>query len=314
MFEAAISRAHVALVMCAYNRVNGPYACENSPLLDDVLRRQFGFAGAVVADYLAAHDTGPSLASGLDFEPWPGIVYGSIAVNLALATGQATVAQVDLHVRRILRTMFAFGLFDRPPPTNVDTRIDHAGHAAVARRVEEAGITLLRNPHGLLPLHRAGLRRVAVIGADATQFVTGGGSGNVTPIAFHAPLDALRARLGPGVRVTYDDGRNVAQAVADARAASTAIVFAGDYDTEGTDRACLTLECPPVQGDQDGLISAVAAAQPRTAVVLETGGPVLTPWRDRVAALLEAWYPGARPDRRLPGCCSARPSPAAGCR
>ncbi len=291
MFEAAVRRAHVALVMCAYNRVNGTYACENRALLTDILRRQWGFAGAVVADYGAVHGTAASLSAGLDFEPWPGAKYGPAQVNLALSTGQATMAQVDQHVRRILRTMFAFGLFDRAPYTNVDTTIAHQAHARDAQRIEESAITLLRNHGGILPLRAARLHRLAIIGAYAKRFVTGGGSGNITPYSFISPLAGITARLGPGVRITYDDGSNPAQAAADARAADTAIVFAGDYDTEGVDRNCMTLECPQ-QGDQDGLIRTVSAAQHRTVVVLETGGPVLTPWRTQVAGLLEAWYPG----------------------
>jgi beta-glucosidase len=130
-----------------------------------------------------------------------------------------------------------------------------------------------------------------VIGKAANTFVTGGGSGNVTPFALNSALSAITARAG-SVPVSFDDGSNASQAVADAKAASVAIVFVNDYDTEGTDRSCLTLECPNVNGDQDGLISQVAAAQPNTIVVMETGGPDLTPWRDQVKGLLEAWYPG----------------------
>jgi beta-glucosidase len=291
MFEAAVRRGRVALVMCAYNRVNGTYACENHELLTDILRRQWGFQGYVMADYGAVHHAGTSLAAGLDFEPWPGVLYGPAQVNLALASGQATMAEVNQHVRRILRTMFAFGLFDRAPYTNVDTTIAHGAHARDAQRIEESAITLLRNRGSILPLRASRLRQVAIIGADANRFVTGGGSGNITPYKFVSALAGITARLGPRVRVTYDDGSNVARAAADARAADTAIVFAGDYDTEGVDRNCLTLECPQ-QGDQDGLIRSVSAAQRRTVVVLETGGPVLTPWRAQVPGLLEAWYPG----------------------
>jgi beta-glucosidase len=94
------------------------------------------------------------------------------------------------------------------------------------------------------------------------------------------------------VKVTYDDGSSATAAAADARAADVAIVDVGDYYTEGADRSCLTLECPDSAGDQDGLVEQVAAANPRTIVVLEGGGPDLTPWRGKVAALLEAWYPG----------------------
>jgi beta-glucosidase len=92
--------------------------------------------------------------------------------------------------------------------------------------------------------------------------------------------------------VSYDDGSDAARAAKAAAAADVAIVVVGDYQTEGADKSCLTLECPNTGGDQDGLVRAVAAAQRRSVVVLETGGPVLTPWRDGVGALLAAWYPG----------------------
>src|SRR5207302_9842880 len=129
-------------------------------------------------------------------------------------------------------------------------------------------------------------------GSPAQKFITGGGSGNVTPFAYASPLDAIRRAARPRVKVTYDDGSDVNAAVADARKASVAIVFAADYETEGADRECLTLECPNSYGDQDSLIQSVASANKRTIVVLETGAPVLTPWRNRLGALLEAWYPG----------------------
>jgi beta-glucosidase len=288
-FEAAIKQGHAGTVMCSYNKVNGTYACENDHLIHQILEREWGFQGMVLADYGAAHDAGPSLRGGLDFEPWPGMAYGPLQVRLALATGQGTDAQVDDHVRRYLRTLFAFGVFDRPAYLDDDARIAKAAHAKMAQGIEESAITLLENRHRTLPLSAP--KSIAVIGEPATAFTTGGGSGNVKPFAFHDPLTAIRDRAGRA-KVIYDDGSDPARAAAAAQAAEVAIVFAADYDSEGADRACLTLECPPVHGDQDGLIQQVAAAQPNTVVVLETGGPVLMPWRDRVAALLEAWYPG----------------------
>jgi beta-glucosidase len=133
------------------------------------------------------------------------------------------------------------------------------------------------------------VKSVALIGKDADGFKTGGGSGAVTPFSFTSPRQALEQR---GLKVSYDDGSDPARAAALAKSSDATIVFASDYETEGTDRRCLTLECPNSNGNQDGLIEQVAAANPRTIVVLETGGPVLTPWRDRVGALVEAWYPG----------------------
>jgi beta-glucosidase len=290
-FEAAINEAHVGSVMCAYNQLNGQYACENKRLLQQILRRDWGFRGYVIADYGAAHNTIASLNNGLDFEPWPAVAYSPTLVDAALAAGQATPAQIDEHVHAVLRTLFAYGFFDRGAYVDDDNQIDKPAHAQAAQRIEENGITLLENK-GALPLNAASLKSVAVIGKAANTFVTGGGSGNVTPFAFQSPLSAISARVGPNVPVSFDDGSNVSQAVADAKAASVALVFVHDYDTEGTDRQCLTLECPNVNGDQDALISQVAAAQPNTIVVMETGGPDLTPWRDQVKGLLEAWYPG----------------------
>jgi beta-glucosidase len=290
-FEAAVKEANVGSVMCAYNQVNGQYACENHHLLQEVLKRDWRFKGYVLADYGAAHFAGPSLRNGLDFEPWPGVAYGPNQVRAALLTGQATMAQVDNHVRRLLRTLFAFGFFDRAAYRDDDAQIDKPAHARAVERIEESAITLLVN-RGILPLRAKGLQTVAVIGAGADQFTTGGGSANVKPFSFTSPLAAIRKRLGPRVTVRHEDGGDQDAAVAAAKGADVAIVIPADYLTEGADRNCLTLECPDVHGDQDGLIRRVAAANPRTVVVLETGGPVLTPWRGRVAALLEAWYPG----------------------
>jgi beta-glucosidase len=291
-FEAAIRQAHAGTVMCSYNKINGSYACENDHLIHQILEKEWGFDGMVLADYGAAHDAGPSLRGGLDFEPWPGLAYGPLQVHLALATGQGTQAQVDEHVRRYLRTLFAFGVFDRAAYADDDALIAKPAHAQTAQGIEESAITLLENRRHALPLGgRPGLSSIAVIGEPAAQFTTGGGSGNVKPFAFHDPLTAIRERA-KGSKVVYEDGSDAARAAAAAKAADVAIVFAADYQSEGADRACLTLECPPVHGDQDELIDRVAGAQPNTVVVLETGGPVLTPWRDKVAALVEAWYPG----------------------
>lgn len=293
-FEAAIKEGRAGSVMCAYNRLNGQYACENEHLLEQVLRREWGFQGYVLADYGAARNTAASLNNGLDFEPFPPLAYQPLALNAALATGLGSPATLDAHVRAILATWFRHGLFDRAAFTDDDAQIDKAAHARRSQRIAEQAITLLENRDRTLPLDPSRLDSVAVIGAAASTFVTGGGSGNVKPFSFTSTLSAIRARVGEGVRVTYDDGRDVGAAVAHARAADVAIVAVGDYYTEGADRACLTLQCPRINGNQDDLIERIAAANPRIVVVLESGGADLTPWRSRVAALMQAWYPGGQ--------------------
>lgn len=145
---------------------------------------------------------------------------------------------------------------------------------------------------GVLPLDPSWLKSIAVIGKLANTFLTGGGSSAVTPYASVTPLAGIISPAGPKVHVAYNDGSDLASAVALARSSDVAVVAAGNYETEGADLSCLSLECPDAYGDQDALIQQVAAANPKSVVVLETGGPVLTPWRDQVNGLLDEWYPG----------------------
>jgi beta-glucosidase len=292
-FEAAVKQGNVGSIMCSYNRLNGQYACENDHLLQQILEREWGFKGYVLADYGAAHNTIASLNNGLDFEPWPGLAYSPTLVNAALALEQASPSTVDDHVRRILRTAFAYGFFDRPAYVNDDNQIDKAAHLRAAGQVEESGATLLKND-GALPLDPRRDKSIAIIGSDADGFKTGGGSADVTPFSFVTPRDAITRRAGAGVHVAYDPGTNADDAAAVAKSASVVLLFASDYESEGSDKSCMTLDCGNNQRpNQDELIEKVVAANPNTVVVLETGAPVLTPWRDRLRGLLEAWYPGA---------------------
>jgi beta-glucosidase len=315
-FEAAVKQGHVGTIMCSYNRVNGTYACENHETLQRVLEQQWGFKGMVLSDYGASKDTVGNLNNGLDFVPNQGQAdqsYNPTLIKAALASGAVTRATLDAHVLRILRTLFAFGVFDRPAYRNSDAQIDVSADQRTAERIEERAITLLKN-NGVLPL-RPGIRKIAVIGPYANQFVTGGGSGSVTPRSVVTVLKGIIRRAGRHVQVTYADGHDQAAAAALAKAADVAVVVVGDVQTEGQDKSCVGLNCSsdladseavlvlqgkscatqpcPINGrDEDGLIRSVAAVQKKTVVVLETGGPVLTPWRGRVAAVLEAWYPG----------------------
>src|SRR4029077_10134837 len=128
----------------------------------------------------------------------------------------------------------------------------------------------------------------------ANRFENGGGADNVTPFTYSTPLQAITRRAGAHVNVVYNDGSNASQPPAVAKAASVAIVFASDSEGEYMDKYCPSVDCTTGgrTGNQDSLISTVAAANPNTIVVLETGDPVVTPWRAGVKALLEAWYPG----------------------
>jgi len=301
-FEAAVREGHAGSVMCAYNKLNGTHACENSVLLRDILRREWGFKGLVLADYGASKHIDAALRAGLDYEPFPfvdldgGENYTPAAVNAALAAGRTDQALVDAAVWRTLRTLFAYGFFDRPAYTDDDSRIDRTGHARDAQVIAERGTVLLRN-RGLLPLNARKVGSIAVIGADADRYVNGGGSSNIAPYAFTSVRQGIAERAAGRADVRFDDGSDLDRAAAVAARSAVAIVVVSDAAGEGADKPCLALDCGagPIGGvtlRRDALVERVAAANPRTVVVLETAGPVLTPWRDRVAGLLEAWYPG----------------------
>ncbi|HEX2084141.1 MAG TPA: glycoside hydrolase family 3 C-terminal domain-containing protein [Solirubrobacteraceae bacterium] len=291
-FEAAVKEAGVGSVMCAYNRVNGSYACENEHLLEDVLKEEWGFDGFVLTDYGAAKSTNNSLNNGLDLDIWPAIAYRREFVNAALASGAVPEATIDEHVRRTLRTLFAFGFFDREAYADDDSRIDKEAHHAAAADLEQEGIVLLENDGGILPLDAGRIARLAVIGPEAETLRNGGGSSAINPYMTTNPRQGIEARIGQE-KVVFDNGSDAARAAAVARDADVAVVIVGDRMTEGSDKQCLGLNCSQADRiDRDALIRRVAEAQPRTIVVLQTGGPVLTPWRDAVPGLLEAWYPG----------------------
>jgi beta-glucosidase len=291
-FEAAVKEAKVGTIMCAYNRLNGSPACENRELLDRILRREWGFDGFVVADYgFATKSTAASANNGLELDMPQGFFYSQPNLATAVATGQVSSATIDLRVGNILRTLFRFGAFDRADYPANDGLIDKPAHDAVAREVEERGMVLLRN-RGMLPLNASRLKSIAVIGAVADAYKGGGGSSAIRPFSFSSPRAEIARRAGPGVQVRYDPGDDPQRAAAVARGADVALVFAADTATEGVDKTSLAT-------DDDPLVEAVAAANPRTTVVLETAGPVLTPWRERVNAIVEAWYPGQAAGRAI---------------
>ena len=309
-FELAIEAGQPGSVMCAYNRVGGTYACENGDLLNRTLRGDWHYPGWVMSDWGALHSLGAA-DQGLDQESAQQTdkkAFFDKPLKAALADGSFKKAQLDLMVHRILRSMFAEGLFDHPP---VHSEINYAANALIAQRVAEQGIVLLKNADGLLPLAKT-VRSIAVIGGHADVGVlSGGGSSQVVPVGGPAlslqapgagdmarfrkvvydpssPLKAIVAKA-PGAKIDYADGADPAAAAALAKGADVAIVFVTQWMIEGYDAQGLTLP-----DHQDALVEAVAAANPHTIVVLETGNPVLMPWLDQAGGVLEAWYPGAR--------------------
>ena len=304
-FEIGLRESNAAGVMCSYNRVNGDYACENEYLLTDVLKKAWNFDGFVLSDWGGVHSTARASAAGLDHEE-PGELFYGAALAEAVKSGQVPQAEIDDHVHRILRSMFATGVIDDPPRRSV---VDVARGFEVAQKIAEQSIVLLRNDRAQLPLDASKLRTIAVIGAHSdVGMLSGGGSAQVDPPGGNAimppgqgrttwqahiwfptsPLKAIRAKA-PAAKVEYDPGTDISSAVALAKTADVVIVFAQQWESEGMDLETLSLP-----EHQDDLIAQVAAANPHTIVVLETGSPATMPWVGQVAGILEAWYPGTR--------------------
>jgi beta-glucosidase len=282
-FEASVKEGQVASVMAAYNKVNGAYCCENSELLDQVLKKDWDFKGFVTSDFGAVHSTAPSALAGLDLEMPTGKYFGT-NLETAVETGRVPMSVIDDKLSRRFRIMMKFGLFDHPTkPRPIPVRKD----GRQARQIAEDGMVLLKNDGNELPLNPKELRSIAVIGPFATRAATGGGgSSQVEPLYTVAPVKGIQQRVGPRIKVALDDGKDLNQAAALAKSSDVAIVMVGDHEAEGRDHSLMLDE------NQDALVAAVAMANPRTVVVLKTGSAVLMPWLDKVPAILEAWYPG----------------------
>jgi len=203
-FKAAVQQAGVASTMCSYSMINNAFACANVPLLKDVLKQAWGFPGFVTSDYDAMHDQAGSLAAGTDQEMPDAIYYGA---TLQTAVQNGTVSQATLGgmVQRILTELFQFGFFNKAAAGSTGSTVTTPGHVALSTQAAEAGTVLLRNAGSVLPLRHGG--RIAVIGADADNAVTGGGGSAhvVTPSSAVSPVQGIKA-ADPGGTVTYAPG------------------------------------------------------------------------------------------------------------
>ena len=323
-FEASVKKAKVGSVMCAYNKINTTYACENPTLLTDYLREDWGFDGFVVSDWGAVHSTAASANAGLDLEmhafavPAPatpvtgagGRFFDADKLKAAMAKGALSRSRLDGMVRNIVRPMFREGLFEHVVPQNaVNFTADVSqAHQGIARRVAADATVLLKNRGGLLPLRKVpGGRTIAVIGwaagpIGAMNSVSGGGSSRTgLPGRVVSPLEGITTQaLANGDRVVYVDGSTGIDAAAAAAVADVAIVVANDGSSEGADRPdlglhpgiCVTLLCQNLPVDQTAMIDAVTKANPDSVVVLDIGAPVKMPWLAQAGAVLVPWYGG----------------------
>ncbi|HEY4294749.1 beta-glucosidase [Luteibacter sp.] len=303
-FQLAIAKGDPGSVMSSYNRINGTYAGEHDWLLNQVLKQEWGFKGYVMSDWGGVHSGAKAALAGLDQESagefFDKEVYFDKPLRAAYASGEFPKARLDDMVKRIMRSLFAHGVIDEPMKKG---KVPYEADRVVARDALEAGAVLLRNEGGLLPLSRK--QSVAIIGGHADKGVfAGGGSSLVTDVAGD-PVPGLEPQKWPGPmkyhasaplafmqklggKMSFDPGTDPAAAAKAAAGADVAVVFVTKWAAESFDTPDLALP-----DGQDALVEAVAKANPKTVVVLETNGPVKMPWLDHVGAAMEAWYPGS---------------------
>lgn len=204
-FEMIVKEAQPWTVMCSYNRINGHYASENSHLLTEILRDEWGFEGVVVSDWGAVHNTVAPIQAGLDIEmPGPARFMGGF-VESAVNTWQLDENSVNQAVKRILKMVFASGKADDPNQLPAGA-INTPEHQQVARRVAEESITLLKNENDLLPLDEKKIKSLAVIGLNANREITGGGSSYVDASYWVTPLEGIQNRVGSQINVAFEPG------------------------------------------------------------------------------------------------------------
>jgi beta-glucosidase len=317
-FQIAIQTGHPAGVMCSYNRetitpanTSADWSCQNDYLLNQVLKKDWGFQGFVLSDWGGTHSAVHAFMSGLDQEQ-PGSTYLGEPLKKAIEDGQVPMSRLNGAVHRVLRSMFANGVIDNPPQTE---EVNPFLGRREAEHIAGESIVLLRNEDHILPLSAASLHSIALIGGHADVGVlSGGGSaqvdapggGAVDPhpgpahwdehVWFPSSPERSIRRHDPSAGIQYNDGSDVQSAAALAAKSQVAIVFVTEWMSEGMDRP--TIELP---NNQDALVEAVAKANAHTIVVIESGGPVAMPWVNQVQGVIEAWFPGIGGAQALAG-------------
>ena len=333
-FKAAVQEGKAWSIMGSYNLYKGQHACHNQYLLNDILKGEWGFDGVVVSDWGGAHDTDQAITNGLDMEfgSWTnGLSKGTSNAydNYYLAnpylerirSGKVGTKELDDKVRRILRLAFRTTM-DRNRPYGT---ICSPEHYDAARKIGEAGIVLLQNNGGLLPIDLSETKKIAVIGENAVKMMTvGGGSSSLKVQREISPLDGIRNCVGNRAEVVYargyvgdasgeyngvvsgqnlKDDRSPEELIAEAvRVAGEAdcVIFIGGLnksshqDCEDSDRAGLGLPY-----DQDRVITELVKANRNLVVVNVSGNAVAMPWAKDVPAILQAWFLGSEAGNAL---------------
>jgi len=333
-FKAAVQEGKAWAIMGSYNKYKNQHCCHNQYLLNDILRKEWGFEGVVVADWGGAHDTREAITNGLDMEfgTWTdGLKIGTSNAydNYYLAKpyldliqkGDVGTKELDEKVRRILLLAFRTNMNKNRPFGSFGTQ----EHALAGRKIAEEGIVLLKNKNNVLPIDLNKARRIAVIGENAVKMMTvGGGSSSLKAKYEVSPLDGLKKRVGANTEIIYARGyvgdstgsyngvvtgqdlsesRSADELLAEACAvAKTAdyVIFIGGLnksdrqDSEGADRKSLSLPY-----NQDKLINELAKANKNLVVVNISGNAVAMPWVNQVPAIVQGWYLGTEAGNAL---------------
>jgi beta-glucosidase len=323
-FKIAIEQGDPGAIMPGYNLVNGDWASENEYLLNQVLKKEWGFKGWAMSDWGATHSTVKAALAGLDVQSGNNLdaePYFAQPLEQAVNKGEVPMARIDDMVKRQLTSLFAVGAIDHPATPGKP--IDYSRHKLIAQKAAENGIVLLKNHDNLLPL-KMNLNKILVIGGQADKGVlAGGGSSSVTPVGSHiidgaamigvpvpkvyhpsSPLHAIRCESG-AASVTFLDGSDKAAVRREAQEADAVILFVESWRSEGQDLTSLTLD-----NNQDSLIETAAGANANTVVVIESGGAVKMPWLEQVGGVLAAFYPGCGGGEAIAGLLFGRVNPS----
>ncbi|WP_431209990.1 glycoside hydrolase family 3 C-terminal domain-containing protein [Puia sp. P3] len=319
-FKAAVMEGGAYTVMAAYNRYRGDWCSENDWLGRQILRKEFGFKGVLMTDWGAAHSTVKAALAGLDLEMGTDIKdynewYFANPLVRAVEEGKVPVPAVDEKVANVLRVMFQTKVLGEGQ--RVKGKMNTPEHQRAAYNSAAEAAVLLQNNGNLLPLHLDKIRRVAVIGDNATRRHCGGGlSSEIKALYEITPLEALRQKWGDRVKISYAQGyekrldwKLIDEAVNAAKQADVAIVFGGlnhDFDTESSDKRDMALPY-----GQQVLIQEVAKANPNTVVVIVAGSPVeLAGIVDRAPSILWAWYGGMEAGNAVADLLSGKVNPS----
>lgn len=344
-FKAAVTEGGAWSIMGSYNLYQNQHGCHNKRLLCDILRDEWGFDGVVISDWGGTHDTAEAVENGLDLEfgSWTnGLTNGRSNAydNYYLADpylkllreGKADMATLDNKVRNVLRLIFRTAMKSDKGFGSLCSD----EHYAAARRIGAEGIVLLRNKGNLLPLDPSKPQNILVVGENAVKMMTvGGGSSSLKVQRETSPLDGLRAQAPAGSTVVWERGyvgdptgeyngvtsgqdlsesRSADRLIADAADAARradVVIFVGGLnkatgqDCEDSDRESLALPY-----NQDAVIEALVAANPRTVVVNVSGNAVAMPWADKVPAILQAWFLGSESGNSLADVIFGRVNPS----